>query len=234
MKLGVRYCGGCNPRYDRAAVVKNLASLPGVELTYDTSEYCDIWVLACGCAAACQEQGDILGGEILRFSTSKEYYQLKSRLKKELEEGPKEAVKKVCRVGDQAQMERTFTMEDVRQFAGLTGDLNGLHVDPAVASKGIFRRPVVHGVLVGSLISSVMGTKLPGNGTIFQKEEIEYLNPVYPGETVTATVTLTDVKEESRYYIGTLEGVCTNQDGVEVCRATCTQMMLKRFFEIEA
>lgn len=140
--------------------------------------------------------------------------------------------RRICRIGEKASLVKTFTEKDLQDFAVMTMDDNGMHVDPVMSRKGIFRRPVVHGVLVGSLISSVMGTKLPGSGTILQGEDIRFLNPVYPGDTVTAEVELTEVQEEERYYIATLKGTCRNQDDVTVVEAVCRQLMLKRFFEV--
>lgn len=143
------------------------------------------------------------------------------------------ADKTICHIGDKAQLSKTFTNEDISSFAELTLDDNGMHMDPEMARQGIFRRPVVHGVLVSSLISSVMGTKLPGHGAVLQAQDISYSAPVYPGDTVTAEVTLTDAEERPKYYIATLTGICTNQDGIEVARATSKEMMLKRFFKIK-
>lgn len=140
--------------------------------------------------------------------------------------------KRVCRIGDRAALTKTFTQDDLDDFTRLTLDDNGMHTDPDLARKGIFRRPVVHGVLVGSLISSVMGTKLPGNGTVLQGQDIQYLAPVYPGETVTAEVVLTEIEEFDHYYIATLEGKCVNQDGVVVAKAVSKELMLKRLFEV--
>ena len=118
-------------------------------------------------------------------------------------------------------MTKTFTQQDIDDFVRLTLDDNGMHTDPELSRQGLFRRPVVHGVLVGSLISSVMGTKLPGNGTVLQGQDIQYLSPVYPGDTVTAEVVLTEI-----------EGTCTNQDGVVVAKALSKELMLKRLFEV--
>ena len=143
-----------------------------------------------------------------------------------------EQTKRVLRIGDSASLTKKFTQEDIEQFARLTLDDNGMHMDAEMSAKGIFRRPVVHGVLVGSLISSVMGTRLPGPGTVLQKMDCDYTNPVYPGDEITAEVTLTEVNEQERYYTATLEGTCYNQDKVIVAKATCTQLMLKRFFEV--
>ena len=140
--------------------------------------------------------------------------------------------KRTLRVGDSAELTKEFTSEDIEGFAELTLDDNGIHTSEELSARGIFRRPVVHGVFVGSLISSVMGTKLPGHGTVLQEMNCRYTNPVYPGDTVTAKVVLTGVDEQERYYTATLEGTCTNQDGIVVAEAACRQLMLKRFFEV--
>lgn len=140
--------------------------------------------------------------------------------------------KRTMRVGDSAELTKEFTSEDIEGFAELTLDDNGIHTSEELSARGIFRRPVVHGVFVGSLISSVMGTKLPGHGTVLQEMNCRYTNPVYPGDTVTAKVVLTGVDEQERYYTATLEGTCTNQDGIVVAEAACRQLMLKRFFEV--
>ena len=141
-------------------------------------------------------------------------------------------MKRTLRVGDSAELRKKFTSEDIERFAVLTMDDNGIHTSEELSAKGIFRRPVIHGVFVGSLISSVMGTQLPGHGTILQEMDCKYTNPVYPGDEVTAKVVLTDIDEQERYYTATLEGTCTNQDDIVVAEAKCRQLLLKRFFEI--
>jgi len=141
--------------------------------------------------------------------------------------------KRVLRVGDSAEITKTITAEDIGRFAELTEDDNGIHTDPELSRRGIFRRPVAHGVFVGNLISSVMGTKMPGNGTILQEMNCRYTNPVYPGDTVTARVVLTEAEEQPRYYTATLKGTCVNQDGITVAEADCRQLLLKRFFEVK-
>ncbi len=140
--------------------------------------------------------------------------------------------KRVLHIGDSAQITKAFTEEDIAGFAELTMDYNGMHTDAELSRKGIFRRPVVHGVFVGALISSVMGMKLPGQGTILQEMNCRYTNPVYPGDTVTARVVLKKTQEQPRYYTAFLEGICVNQDGITVAEADCRQLLLKRFFEI--
>ena len=139
---------------------------------------------------------------------------------------------RTLRIGETAELKKKFTSEDIERFAVLTMDDNGIHTSEELSAKGIFRRPVIHGVFVGSLISSVMGTQLPGHGTILQEMDCKYTNPVYPGDEVTAKVVLTDAEEQEKYYTATLEGTCVNQDGILVAEAKCRQLLLKRFFEI--
>lgn len=141
--------------------------------------------------------------------------------------------KRICRVGDKAYLSKTFTEADMKAFAELTLDDNGMHMDPEFAAMGLFHRPVVHGILAGSLLSSIMGTQLPGHGAVIMSQDSQYLNPVFPGDTVTAEVTLTGIEEKEKYYIATLDGVCTNQDGIPVVKAVTRELMLKRLFDIE-
>ena len=89
-------------------------------------------------------------------------------------------------VGQKAEASKCFTMEEVRQFAGLSGDNNPLHVDEEYAEKGRFGKCVVHGILVSGLISKVLGTQLPGKGSIYLEQNLSFRKPVYVGDTVTA------------------------------------------------
>lgn len=101
-------------------------------------------------------------------------------------------------VGQEAEASKCFTMEDVRQFAGISGDDNPLHVDEAYAEKGRFGRCVVHGILVSGLISKVLGTQLPGVGSIYLEQNLSFRKPVYVGDTVTARVRITEIRTEKR------------------------------------
>jgi acyl dehydratase len=100
------------------------------------------------------------------------------------------------RPGDTASVEHVFTTEDVAAFARLSGDDNPIHLDADAAQAAGFDREVVHGVLVTSLISRLLGTRLPGPGTILLGQELRYRRPVHPGDRLTATVEVTSVRED--------------------------------------
>lgn len=117
-------------------------------------------------------------------------------------------------VGDKASLAKTITDEDVRMFAAATGDLNPLHLDEEYAAKSRFGRRVAHGMLSAGMISAVLGTELPGPGTIYLGQTLKFLAPVYLGDTVTATVTLAEYNREKGRM--TFQTVCTNQDGAEL------------------
>jgi acyl dehydratase len=105
------------------------------------------------------------------------------------------------RQGDRATIEHVFSSEDVAAFALLSGDSNPIHLDEGAAGAAGFERQVVHGVLVVSLISRLLGTVLPGPGTILLAQELRYRRPVYPGELVRATVEVTSVREDKPVFV---------------------------------
>ena len=120
-------------------------------------------------------------------------------------------------VGDKASFSKTISESDVYLFAGITGDFNELHVNQPAAEKSLFKSRVVHGCLADSLVSTVLGMKYPGKGTIFLEKSVSYLKPVYLGDTVTVELTVAEKRERGRvlfdvsYY---------NQDGTEVIKGT--------------
>ena len=119
-------------------------------------------------------------------------------------------------VGDTAEFSKTITDEDIRAFADLTGDHNPVHLDDGFAATTRFGRRIAHGMLSAGLISSVLANKLPGQGTVYLSQTLNFVAPVYPGDTVRARVTVTKVRDDKP--IVTLETVCTNQHDQLVLR----------------
>ena len=118
-------------------------------------------------------------------------------------------------IGKSASFSKTITETDVYNFAGIVGDFNSAHVNAIEASKSIFGKRVAHGMLVGSLISTVLGNKLPGPGTIYMEQDCKFVAPVYFGDTITATVTVEEVINVDK-GIYRLETMASNQDRKKV------------------
>jgi 3-hydroxybutyryl-CoA dehydratase len=98
--------------------------------------------------------------------------------------------------GQAASLEVTVTEALVQAFAEVTGDRNPLHLDEAAAAHGPFGRRVAHGMLGAGLFSALLGTRLPGPGTIYLEQSLRFLAPVFVGDQVTATVTILEPPSE--------------------------------------
>lgn len=110
-------------------------------------------------------------------------------------------------VGMSAFYSRTITEADLVLFAGMSGDYNPLHLNREFAEQTQFGGPIAHGMLTASLISTVVGTKLPGHGAIYMAQNIRFTAPVRPGDTVTARATVTEIDRERRRV--KLDTTCT-------------------------
>jgi acyl dehydratase len=131
----------------------------------------------------------------------------------------------MVKVGDSASMSKSFSDADVRKFAEISGDMNPVHLDDEYAAKTQFKKRLVHGMLATSLISALLGTELPGEGSIYLGQNIKFRVPVFIGDTVTATVTVIKVREDKP--IITLETVCKNQDDVVVIEGEAVLLAAK-------
>ncbi len=100
--------------------------------------------------------------------------------------------------GMTASLSRTFGEEEVEAFARITGDVNPAHLDEEFAATTVFGRRVVHGMLTASLISAVLGTRLPGKGAVYVSQSIQFRAPVFIGDTVTAEVEVASVDARRR------------------------------------
>ena len=230
MKIGIKYCGGCNPRYDRSHEVEKLKKkFPQHMFTYDVENtVCDICLLVCGCMTACADKTGIAARQFRQLLTPQQFKDFSKEMEASSQQAP--TAKTEIRVGTTATMTKTFTDEDIYQFAALTGDSGKLHTDSTFAALHGFGRPVVHGVLTASLLSSIMGTIFPGDGTILMDEQLSFTAPVYPGDTINASIELIRVEEKKRWYIGKFLGICQKADGTRVVEGTIHQLMMKTLF----
>ncbi len=117
------------------------------------------------------------------------------------------------KIGQQIQVSRVFDASVVRAYAELTGDFNPVHFDAGFAAGTIFKKPIVHGPLVLTLITTLFATHLPGPGSVYLSHDIKFLLPVYYGDEITATLIVTEINEKQHVFIQT---DATNQHGQTV------------------
>jgi 3-hydroxybutyryl-CoA dehydratase len=118
------------------------------------------------------------------------------------------------KVGDQASFSKTISETDVYLYAGITGDFNPAHIDETYAQKTAFKTRIAHGMLTAGFISNVVGTQLPGPGTIYVSQSLKFMAPVVIGDTITATVQVIDILPEKKRV--RLKTTCANQEGTVV------------------
>lgn len=123
-------------------------------------------------------------------------------------------------LGDSASLVRIVGRDDIDLFAAVSGDLNPAHLDKTFAATDLFGHVIAHGMWTAALISAVLGTRLPGPGTIYLGQDLRFRKPVAPGDTITATVTVREKRAEKRIVL--LDARCTNQAGDEVLTGTAT------------
>ena len=127
------------------------------------------------------------------------------------------------KLGMSERLSKVFSEQDVLTFAEISTDNNPLHIDEEAAKKGMFGERVVHGILVAGLISAVLGTKLPGEGTIYLGQELKFKKPVFLNDEITAIVELIELREEK--HIAIFKSICVNQKGEEVITGTSTVLV---------
>lgn len=114
------------------------------------------------------------------------------------------------RIGQSYAMSRAFTHQDVMDFAKLSRDLNPLHMDAQYARSTRFGQLIVPGFLTASLFSAIIGTKFPGEGSVYLNQDINFWKPVFPGKEVVAEVVVKKLFPEKRRVL--LETSCYDEN----------------------
>ncbi|GBC63599.1 enoyl-CoA hydratase [Desulfonema ishimotonii] len=118
------------------------------------------------------------------------------------------------RVGDAEEFAKTISESDIYLYAGITGDFNPAHINQAYAEKTFFKNRIAHGMLTAGFISAILGTLLPGPGTIYMRQELKFMAPVQIGDTITARAEVAEIIPEKNRVI--MKTTCTNQEGTVV------------------
>ncbi|WP_066565945.1 MaoC/PaaZ C-terminal domain-containing protein [Snodgrassella sp. CFCC 13594] len=117
-------------------------------------------------------------------------------------------------IGQSASLTRTVREADITLFAAASHDTNPAHMDADYAAGTPFKKVIIHGMWTAGLISAVIGTRLPGVGSIYLGQDLQFRRPVYVGDTVTATLTVTE-KDDKRKWVK-INTIVTNQRGEKV------------------
>lgn len=121
-------------------------------------------------------------------------------------------------VGDKAQLTHSITLEDMKVFSQLTGDYNPLHHDKEFARKTLFQKPIVHGMLSASYISTMIGMLLPGKGALWLSQTLEFLKPAFVGDSIKLITTVKNKSPSSRTLV--LSTIIYNQNKQELITGT--------------
>ncbi len=117
-------------------------------------------------------------------------------------------------LGDRAEFTKTVSESDVYLYAGVTGDFNPAHINEPYAEKTFFKTRIAHGMLPAGFISAILGTRLPGPGTVYMGQTLKFRAPVLIGDTITASAEVLEIiADKNRVRLKT---TCENQDGVVV------------------
>jgi acyl dehydratase len=121
-------------------------------------------------------------------------------------------------IGQKVRRVKKFSGDDVRDFARISGDMNPIHLDPETASRSIFGKPVVHGMLLNGLISAAIGMDLPGEGTIYLGQDSRFKSPVFYDDEITVEIEVQELRPEKK--IAKLSTNCYKADGTLAVQGT--------------
>lgn len=117
-------------------------------------------------------------------------------------------------IGDSAEFAKTISEFDIYMFAGITGDFNPVHINEDYAKQTFFKTRIAHGVLTAGFISTLLGTQLPGPGSVYIKQELNFLAPVRIGDTITARVEVVEILDKKNQV--RMNTACFNQNNTKV------------------
>jgi len=129
------------------------------------------------------------------------------------------------KVGLKASFTKTITEDDLSHFIAITGDTNPLHVDKTFADKTFFGQRIAHGMLSASLFSTMVGMHIPGIGGIYKSQTLEFLRPVFIGDTLCAWFEIVEIDREKEEIV--IKSWIENQDGKNVIEGKTVVSLLR-------
>lgn len=128
------------------------------------------------------------------------------------------------KIGMSHSFKRIITSQDVLKFAEVSGDRNPIHLDEAFAAKGIFKKPIVHGMLVGALFSKSIASDLPGPGSIYLYQDFNFEKPIFHNSELEIIVTVKELKPEKKIVF--LDTICKVEEVVVVRGSTVVKCLV--------
>jgi len=129
------------------------------------------------------------------------------------------------KIGQKASLTKIITEEDISHFISITGDKNPLHTDGSFAEQTFFRQRIAHGMLSASLFSTLVGMHIPGIGAIYKSQTLEFLRPVFIGDTLCAWFEIVDIDEESEEVV--IKSWIENLNGEKVIKGKAVAGLLR-------
>jgi 3-hydroxybutyryl-CoA dehydratase len=143
----------------------------------------------------------------------------------------KEILSQEIKIGQTVQTSKQITQTDLILYAAVTGDFNPVHFDPVYSAQTRFKEPIAHGMIAAGLISGLIGMRLPGPGTVYLKQSLDFLVPVKINDVITACVEVIALLERNRVRLKTS---CINQEGVIVLKGEALVIAPNRALVTEA
>lgn len=131
------------------------------------------------------------------------------------------------KIGQKTSLTKTITEEDLSNFISITGDMNPLHVDKDFAEKTFFGQRIAHGMLSASLFSTMVGMHIPGIGAIYKSQTLEFLGPVFIGDTLCAWFEIMEINLDKEEVV--MKSWIENQDGKTVIQGQAVAGLLRGF-----
>ena len=129
------------------------------------------------------------------------------------------------KVGQKASLKKTISEKDIKHFIAITDDTNPLHMDESFARQTFFGQRIVHGMLSASLFSTLVGMHIPGIGAIYKKQTLEFLRPVFIGDTLTAWFEIVKIDRDKEEIL--IKSWVENQDGKVVIQGEAVTSLLR-------
>ena len=230
MKIGIKYCGGCNSRYDRKQEVQKLiqkfSQHTFVYATQDTT-VCTMWLIVCGCITCCAStDGLVATKKLFVLHTPRNFADVVSFINQE-DSVPEIEKNGIPQIGDSATVVKTITNTDDAEFENLSHNLKKLQAANSFPTPSGFEKLAIHELFTGRLMFSLLEMQHSSSKPILMKEQLHFRQPVSVGDTITLSVTLKKIKEIKQFYVWKLSVCCKNQKGNVIVKGVYHQILLK-------